>query len=224
MSSKPKNYYTECKKSKCHNPHYNTHKIELPFRAIIVGASGSGKSLCLLHLISQMPDTFEELIICCRSRDEPLYDLLSEKAKGMVTFYENTVPPLDEFKKEKKSRLIAFDDLVMSKKLNDVIAEYYLRSRKINMSCVYLTQSWYQVPKFIRLNTTYIILKKISSLRDLKMIIKEFALSMDIDDLLQLYKGIVSDGVTDFLMIDLVNPKLRYRHNLEPLEVKDELI
>ena len=44
---------------KSHNPHFDIHHIKIPFRMLIIGSSGSGKTQTLLSLIYKMPDTFE---------------------------------------------------------------------------------------------------------------------------------------------------------------------
>ena len=65
--------------TKQHNPLYHQHHIKIPFRMLIVGNSGSGKTSTLMNLIYNMPDTFEEIIICCKSKHEPLYEFLDDK-------------------------------------------------------------------------------------------------------------------------------------------------
>ncbi len=212
------NYYKYTKKEKTHNPHYRDHLIKVPFRMLCVAASGGGKTLFFCELLHRMSDTFEEVIVCTKCRDEPLYNLVSDRCKGQVTFYENEVPDLDEFKKEKKQRLICFDDLILSRNLQARIGEYYIRSRKFNISCIYLSQSYYAIPKIIRQQANYIVLKKIGSIKDLKMIIREFSLDMSLDDLVALYEHVVGAGVLQFLMIDLEDSKYKYRASFTPIE------
>ena len=63
---------------KSHNPYYDVHKIKLPFRMIICGSSGSGKTQTLMSLIYNMPDTFENIFIATKNKDEPLYTMLKK--------------------------------------------------------------------------------------------------------------------------------------------------
>ena len=60
--------------------------------------------------------------------------------------------------------LIVFDDMIadmiQNKKLNSIVTELFIRGRKLNISLVFNTQSYFKVPKDIRLNTTYILLQK----------------------------------------------------------------
>ena len=218
------NYYDFTKKQEDHNPGYPIHLIKVPFRMIVVAATGGGKSNFLCELIHRMSDTFEEVIICSRCRDEPLYDLLHDEIRGGVTFYENKIPNLDEFKENKKQRLICFDDLILSKSLNSEIGEYFLRSRKYKISCVYLAQSYFEIPKFVRQQTNYVVIKKIQCNKDLKAIVREYSLGMDIDDFTRLHEDITNEDTLGFLMLDLNNAKYRYRHNFVPLRVKNGVV
>ena len=57
--------------------------------------------------------------------------------------------------------LIVFDDMITdminNKKLNSVVTELFSRSRKLIISLVFITQSYFQVPKDVRLNSTHIL-------------------------------------------------------------------
>ena len=80
------NFYSKIKTEKSHNPAYNTsHKFEIPFRMVICGNSGSGKTSTLLNILYNMPDTFTQVILCIKDSDEPLYKLLKEKPIDKVT-------------------------------------------------------------------------------------------------------------------------------------------
>ena len=53
--------------------------------------------------------------------------------------------------------LIVFDmiaDMINNKKLNSIVTELFIRGRKLNISLVFITQSYFKVPKDVRLNTT----------------------------------------------------------------------
>lgn len=222
MTDRPiKNFYKLTKKVVIHNPHYKNHLIDIPFRMIVVGGSGSGKTQFLCELIHRMTNTFEEIIICVRSKHEPLYELLEKCGKGLIKFYENTIPDVDEFK-DKKQRFIVFDDLILSKTLQGRIGEYYIRARKYNMSCAYLSQSFYAIPKIIRQQTNYVILKKLGSLKDIKMIIREYSLGMNLDDLVALYKECTQNKL-DFVMLDLQDDRYKYRKSFHPIIIHETL-
>ena len=62
--------------------------------------------------------------------------------------------------------LIVFDDMIadmiQNKKLNSIVTELFIRGRKSNISLVFITQSYFKVPKDVRLNTTHFFYRKYS--------------------------------------------------------------
>ena len=65
--------------------------------------------------------------------------------------------------------LIVFDnmiaDVIKNKKLNSIVTELFIRGRKINISFVFITQSYFKVPKDVRLNTTHFFISKVPNKR-----------------------------------------------------------
>ena len=73
----------------------------------------------------------------------------------MDDIYKNN----EEYNPDKKSKiLILFDDMIAdmlsNKKLNKIVTELFIRGRKLNISIVFITQSYFAVPKNLRLNST----------------------------------------------------------------------
>jgi energy-coupling factor transporter ATP-binding protein EcfA2 len=203
-------------KTSYHNPNYANHLINLPFRLLCVGNSGSGKTTLVMEIIHRMDDTFGNVIICTKNSDEPLYKFLRTKIKPeQCQIYEGieNIPDLDSFDPELQ-HLIVFDDLVLEKD-QSTIEQYFIRSRKIakGVSCIYLTQSYFKTPKTIRLNSNYIILKKLSSTRDLNMIMNDFSLGIEKEVLIGMYK-FCTEEKSNFLFIDIDAPlENRFRKN-----------
>ena len=52
-------------------------------------------------------------------------------------------------------------DIINNKKLNSIVTELFIRVRKLNISFVFITQSYFKVPKDVRLNTTHFCIMKI---------------------------------------------------------------
>lgn len=204
-----------------HNPFYNVHNIKVPFRAIVVGASGSGKSNLVLNLLHQLNSTFNKIELYCRSNNEPLYRYLETKMadegsfkieEGLENFNKQN---LNEAYKKDDQTLIIFDDIVLEKDQSK-ICEMYIRGRKLGCSLVYLTQKYFKVPTPIRGQANYIFLKKIAGRGDLKRILSETSLSAPIDAIFNMYQFCLKHSFQSFLLIDLESPEERqYRCNFD---------
>jgi len=212
------NFYKKTKKVKTHNPNFKKHNIEINFRMCIIGGSGSGKTNTLLNLIKTMNNTFEHIHLCVKSKEEPLYDYLFEllNPAGQITIYEEGECPVLTDLPNRQS-LIVFDDLILNKQ--NKIADYYIRGRKKGLSMVYLSQSYYGMPKIIRNQCNYIILKKLQSLKDLNLILSEFSLGVSKEHLQNLYKKAIEGDFLDFFLIDLQtnNDELKFRKNFKSI-------
>ena len=79
----------------------------------------------------------------------------TEYSNDMRNVYKN----IDDDNPDKDNKiLIVFDDMISdiihNKKLNSIVTELFIRRRKLNISLVFITQSYFKVPKDVRLNTT----------------------------------------------------------------------
>ena len=80
----------------------------------------------------------------------------------MHDVYEN----IDDYNPDKENKiLIVFDDMIAdmihNKKLNSIVNELFIRGRKLNISLFFTTQSYFKVPKDVRLNTSHFFYRKI---------------------------------------------------------------
>ena len=87
----------------------------------------------------------------------------------MQDVYKN----IDECNTDKERKiLIAFDhmvaDMINNKKLNSVVTELFIIGRKLNISLVFILQSYFKVPKDVRLNSTHFFIMKILNKRELQ--------------------------------------------------------
>lgn len=216
------------------NPNFEDHKIKINKHCLVVGATGSGKSILLSDFIRRTckgQGTFGHITIITKA-PEPLYDYLASKipSDSFDIFYDfKTAPTIDSDYWDNKSQgvnLLVFDDcMAESKKLHEtVILPYFLRGRKKGqgIQCWYLTQSYYQVPKAIRLQCGYIFLKKIGSNKDISMILRDQSLGLTKDEMIDIYKSALEGDMTNFLTIDLnEDDKNRFRKNwLEIIDVE----
>ena len=71
---------------------------------------------------------------------------------------------IDEYNSDKENKiLIVFDmiaDMIHNKKLNSIVTKLFIRGRKLNISLVFITQSYFKVPKDVRVNTSHFLLQK----------------------------------------------------------------
>ena len=81
-----------------------------------------------------------------------------------------------------------------------------------------LSQSYFGVPKMIRMNLNYLIIKRLNTLQDLFRMMREYSLGVSKDVLVDLYQHSIQDNKQDFLLVDL-EPKDSFRFNF--LDVYD---
>ena len=89
----------------------------------------------------------------------------------MIYVYKN----INYYNLDQKNKiLIAFDDMIAdmvhNKELDSIVTELFIRGRKLDISLVFVTQSYFKVPKDVRLNATHIFIAKISNKRELQQI------------------------------------------------------
>lgn len=210
-------------KPKYNNPNYENHHIDIPFRILIVGASGSMKTTVAVDLMRRMNNTFGNIKIITKAQ-EPIYDYLKSlipPSHLQITEGITTTPDLRDFEEDDEMKelqhLVIFDDLVLEdhKLQNRLITPYFIRGRKIakGINTIYITQSYYQTPSTIRKNLTHIIIKKLANNRDLMRILSEYNLGLDKDTLLRMYNYCCREN-QDFLMVDLGAPaESKFRRN-----------
>ena len=142
-----------------------------PYRILIIGGSGSGKTIALLNLINNQPD-IDKIYLYAKDPYETKYQFLINKTEstGLKHFddpkafieYSNTMQDvyknINEYNADKERKiLIVFHDMIAdminNKKLNSIVAKLFIRGRKLNISLVFTTQSYFKVLKDVRLNS-----------------------------------------------------------------------
>lgn len=171
----------------------------------IVAPSGSGKTNFLVNLIhlfsSGKNGTFSTIHIITRNQEEPLYKWLVSICPSIIIKEGlQYTPKLDDFDKS-ENHLVVWDDLILSKDLSNV-EQYYIRARKLNVSVIFISQSYFKIPKIIRNNCSYMVLLKLSGNREVNLILSEFGLGVTKEELLELYKYATSEKFSP-LIIDL---------------------
>ena len=110
--------------------------------------------------------------------------------------------------------LIAFDamiaDMIHDKNLNPVVTVLFIRGRKLNISSVFTMQSYFIVPKNVRINSTDYFIMKMSSKRELQQIGSNLSLDIDIKDFIKTYKNVLQNHILFWLMIQLYHQIILY--------------
>ena len=79
-------------------------------------------------------------------------------------------------------------DMINNKKLNPVVTELLIRGRKLNISIVFIKQSYFEVPKDVKLNSTLFFIMKIPNKRELQQIALIHSSDIDFKDFINIYK------------------------------------
>ena len=121
---------------------------------------------------------------------------------------------------EKKKILIVFDnmvaDIMTNKRFLAVINEWFIRCRKLNISLVFITQSYFSVSKDVRLNSTHYFIIKINNRKELQNFAINHSADIDYQDFMKIYRECTKEPY-NFLTIDTTLPAsdlLRFRRNL----------
>ena len=121
---------------------------------------------------------------------------------------------------KKRKILIVFDDMIAdminNKKLNPTVTELFIRGRKLNISFIFITQSYFKVPKDVRLNSTHFFIMKIPNKREPQQIAINHSSDIDFKDFMKIYKKYTKEPYS-FLVNDITLPSddhLRFRNNL----------
>ena len=121
---------------------------------------------------------------------------------------------------KKRKVLIIFDDMIAdminNNKLNPIVTELFIRGRKLSISIVFITHSYFKVPKDVRLNSTHFFIMKIPNKRELQQIALNHSSDIDFKDFMNIYKKSTKEPYY-FLVNDATLPSddpLRFRKNL----------
>ena len=89
------------------------------------------------------------------------------------------------------------------KKLNPVVNQLFIRGTKLSISIVFITQSYFKVPKEVRLNTTHFFIMKIQNKRELQQIALNHFLDIDFKDFIKIYKKYTAEPYS-FIVNDTI--------------------
>ena len=205
-----------------------------PCRILIIGGSGSGKTNTLLNLINEQKG-IDKIYLYAKDLSEAKYEHLIRNCENVgikhlddsKAFIEcsnkmdDTYENIDNYNPNRKRKiLIVFDDVIAdimtNKKFQSIIKELFIRCRKLNISLVFITQSYFSVPKDVRLNSTHYLIMKINNKRELQNIAINHSADIDYQDFIKIYRE-CTKAPYNFLTIDTTLPSsnpLRFRKKL----------
>lgn len=198
-----------------------------PSRILIVGNTNSGKTNLLCHLIYDClywdriyvnakdltEDKYENLLTACE------HVQFKNRKKPLETFFQfnndgEKIVTVDELDKT-NSNLIIFDDFLADKAAKEKINEIFIRSRKKNATVIYLSQSFFDVPKLLRHQCNYFIFFKTSDSREICNIWQNLNMGLDKETFIKVYRDATKDPYS-FLLLDTEtnDDSLKIRKNL----------
>ena len=175
-----------------------------------------------MNLIENQPD-INKIYLYPKDPYETKYPYLINKIESVginhfnnpKAFIDKNINYYNPYKENKM--LIVFDymiaDMINNKKLNSIVIELFIRGRKLNISLVFITQSYFKVPKDVRLNTTHFFIAKIPNKRELQQIAINHSSDINTKDFANIYRKCTAEPYS-FLVNDTTlasdNP-LRFR-------------
>ena len=139
-----------------------------PYRILIIGRTGSGKTKALLKLINEQYH-IDRIYLYAKDLSEPKHEYLIKRREN-----ENMRILMIITQAEKEKNLILFDymiaDIMTNTRIKAIIRELFIRWRKLNISLVFITQSCFFVPKDVRLNSTHYLIMELTTEENYKIL------------------------------------------------------
>lgn len=214
-------------------------------RMCVIGGSGTGKTSFLVQFITRFLRV-DKIYLCSRHLEQPKYIWMKEfyneieqnitaklrkKKKNSNATYKiietwtndlNEMPTVDDLDKTKKN-VVIFDDMVMEPDKFNKIPNYFVRGRHHGASVFYLSQTFFGIPRKIRLNTNFYAIFNLPSMTEVARIQRETASDLDKKDFIQLFRTALSEPYQFFFIATEEKKKfLKYRQNLDGLLVEPD--
>ena len=107
-------------------------------------------------------------------------------------------------------------DIMTNRKFQSTIKELFIRCRKLNISLAFITQSYFSVPKDVRLNSTHYLIMRINNRKELQNIAINHSTDIDYKDFMKIYRECIKEPyyfLTNDTTLTSNNP-LRFRKSL----------
>ena len=177
----------------------------------------------MLNLLNHKPD-IEKMHLYPKDPFETKYQLFINKRESTSLNYLNDSKVFIEYlndradnykkieeynlsKKQKKlDRVVGdmFADILSNKKIKPIVTELFMKGRKINISFFFITQSYFVVPKNIRINSAHYFVKKILNKSKLQQIAFNHLSEIDFEDFINLYEKCIAEPYSFWWLILLL--------------------
>ena len=187
-----------------------------PYRILIIGGFRSRKTNALINLINEQDD-IDKIYLYAKDLSKPKYEFLIKKLEDPGTKHLNNLNAFIECSNtmddvyenindynpiKKRKKLIVFDDMIAdimkNKKFEAIIKELFIRCRKLNISLVFITQSYFSVPKDVRLNSRHYLIMKINPKKELQKIAINHSADIDYKDFMNVYRECTKETYSFF--------------------------
>ena len=198
-----------------------------PFKMLITGTSGAGKTNLLICMILKMI-VYDKIYVFSRHLLQDKYLFLKQHLENIESAMERTVghkikilekweetldalPTVEDLDKEYRHLIIIDDHAEASKANMSKISDVFIRGRHKNISCIFLTQLYFQTPRAIRLNTNYLCIFESHNKREKTSLATELGGDLIKGKFQQIYKSVLSKPF-NFLYIDNTTNKHSHRY------------
>ena len=180
-------------------------------------------------------NNIDKIYLYARDLSQPKYEYLVKKRDNVGikhvnnpnTFIEcsNTMDDvygnIDDYNpiRKRKKKIVLDDmiaDIMTNRRFQAIIKELFIRCRKLNISLVFITRSYFSVLEDVRLNSTHYLIMNINKRKELQNIAIDHSADIDYNDFMKIYSECTKEPF-NFLTIDAMLPAwdpLRFRKNL----------
>ena len=209
-----------------------------PSRVLVIGGSNCGKTNAILNVLTQyakydklhvytasdkqdkyrfLEDFFKDVKVNMALNEDDIEDNEKE-AEEIMDIHDGleNLPNVKELDPAKK-HIVLFDDLNFAKAPDQQkMLEYFSKGRHNNVTPIYIAQSYFNIPKAIRLNASHIMLYDVDDVAEMREIAKKYARGIDFKQFKKLYEVATKEPYC-FLFIDKTKrePIERFRQNFD---------
>ena len=161
------------------------YMLDKPFRMLICGNSGSGKTNLLYHVLMKPLVYYDQVHLYGKNLEQEKYkhmietmnDISGQVGYDIVHYNNDEIKPVNSLDADSQ-KIVIFDDFTCDKNQKPLI-DYFIQGRHKNCSVIYLSQSFYKTPKDIRLNCSHYVVYEFPSNNERNLISRELNVTKD---------------------------------------------